>query len=122
MQAREVPGVPSYLNESRMRAPAIDDTPLYPFEKPSLRLPEHIVEAAARRAAAVLRVLRERNSPLDPVFLHETGCLLHERVRISECNVGLVRCRFRVHFVQQGSHPSALDLTPFSDGRSAPNV
>ncbi len=69
-----------------------------------------LIQTASSRAAAVLRVLRERDRPLDAIFLHLTRRLRRERPSIAKGRIRLVRGRFRVQLVEQLCHTLALEL------------
>lgn len=80
---------------------------------------EDLVQAAAGGAAAVLRVLGERNRTLDTVLLHPTCNLWRQRVDVSETGVVLMRGTLRTKFVEKGTHGSTLGFCVFEDGRAA---
>ncbi len=106
-----------------MSTPPVNHAPFYPVpEVACLALPIQLVQTASRRAAAVLRILREGDRALDAVRLHLPGRLVRERTRIAERDIALVGCRGRMQLVQNGSHTLALELRVMKDGGAAAYV
>jgi hypothetical protein len=126
-------GEQTHVNETLMYTPAVDNAPLdvplaldcfrrlLPFAVRPDDLPPHLVQAAARRRAAVLRVLRERDRPLHAVPSHLVKARLGQRLSVAEGDVSLVRRRFRRELVEKLDHAVALRPSPLEDGRAASN-
>ena len=91
-----------------MSAPPIYDTPFDLAQYPSLAFAIQLVQAAPSRAAAVLRVLRERNGPLNAVTLKLLRRVLRQRVRIPKGDIRFVGGCLRVQFIEKCSHAFAL--------------
>lgn len=78
-----------------------------------------LVQTASRRGTAVLRVLRERDRPSGAIALHLLETRLRQGFRITEHDVWLVRCRFRVELVEEGAHCCSLRTRPSEDRGTA---
>ena len=110
----------THLDEARMRPPAVNHAPLNALPKPARPpLPKQLIQAAPRRAAAILRVLRERHGPPHTIRAHLTRRLLRERACVPERDIRLVRRGGRVQLVEQRGHALALELRVAQDGRAA---
>ena len=105
-----------------MRPPPVNDTPLHIPRLTRLPASVQLVERAARRRAAVLRVLRERDRAPHAVRLHLRRRRVRERARVAERDVRLMRRRGGVELVEQRGHALALELRVAEDGRATPNV
>lgn len=105
-----------------MRAPAVDHAPLDVPQLARLASPVELVQAAPCRAAAVLRVLRERDCTLHTVRLHLLRGHVREGLRVPERDVVLVRCGRRMQLIQQLRHALALYVRVLEDGRAAAYV
>ena len=112
----------THIDETRMVSPPVNDTPFDVAHLARLAASVELVETAARRAAAVLRVLCERNRAFHTVRLHLPGRLVRERAGVPKRDIALVRRRGRMQFVEQRGHALALDLRVVQDGRAAANV
>lgn len=119
-------GSSTHVDEARVGAPPVNDTPLELLARLCRlalagldRLAPHLVEAAARRRARVLRVLGEGDGALDAVALHLLEARLGERVGVAERDVGLVRGRLGRELVEELGHAFALRARPLEDGRPA---
>ena len=113
----------TYLDEPRVRPPPVNHAPLDLVARFSrLPAPIELVEAAARRRAAVLRVLRERDRAADAVGLHLRGGRVREGARVAEGHVRLVRRGRGVELVEERGHALALELRVVQDGRAAADV
>ena len=105
-----------------MCAPAINHAPLDILQLARLAPPVELVQTATRCAAAVLRILRERDRTLHTVRLHLPRGHVRERLRVTERDVVLVRRGCRVQLVQELGHALSLDICILEDGRAAPYV
>lgn len=118
----------THVDKALVHAPPVDDTPL-DLVPPLLSLAlaqvdtllPHLVQTAAGRRAAVLRVLRERDRPLDAVALHLLEARLGQRVGVAEGDVCLVRCSLGRELVEKLGHPFALHSGPAENGRTTAN-
>ena len=104
--------VDAHLDKARMCTPAINDAPADTRKQPGFALSVNVIKTAARRATAVLRVLRKRNRALHAILLHPSRGLVRQRVCIAERDVALVGCRRRVELVEQRHQAFALRLRP----------
>lgn len=100
----------AYLDEAWVRPPTVDDAPLHAVQFTSLSAPVQLVQTASRGAAAVLRVLSERDRALHAVPPHLRGGLVRQRLRVSERDIALMRRRLGVQLVQQFAQPLALQF------------
>jgi hypothetical protein len=76
-----------------MCTPTINDAPINTREQTSSALSINIVKTAARRATAVLRVLRKRYRASYAILFHTSCGLIRQGTRIAECDVTFVgRC------------------------------
>lgn len=112
-----------------MHRPAINHTPLDRARRllltlePLPPLPQ-LIDAAARRAATVLRVLRERHRPASPtlseaIVQQSRVHLLRQRIRVAESDVGFVWRRLGGGLVEDLAHLGGLVFAPFADGTAA---
>lgn len=90
-----------------MCPPSVDHAPFYARE--FFLFSVDIIQTAARGTAAVLGILGERDGAFDAVFLHLARRLGCKGIGVTEGNICLVRCCFRVKFVQELDHPFALE-------------
>ena len=95
-----------------MCTPAIDDAPANSRKQTGSALSINIVKTAARRATAVLRVLRKRNRAPYAIFFHTSRSLICQGTRIAECNVAFVGRRCRMQLVEQRRHAFSLRFRP----------
>ena len=112
----------THLDEARMCAPSINNTPADTREKTGFALSVNVVKTAAGSTTAVLRVLCEGYRAFHAVLLETSRGLICQGMRVAECNVALVgRCCW-VEFVEQRRHSFTLKFGPASDRRTAANV
>ena len=113
----------TYVDESRMRWPPIEYTPInLPTPSPPFlpsRHPEQLIETTPRRRATILWVLRERDRPLHPICPHLVQARLSQRIRISKGDVCLVRRSRGVELIKEGAHGFSLNPSPAENGGSA---
>ena len=112
----------AHLDKARMCTPAINDAPTDTRKQPGFALSVNVIKTAARRATAVLGVLRKRYRALHAILLHPSRGLVRQRVCVAERDVALVGCRRRVELVEQRHQAFPLGLRPAQDGRAAANL
>ena len=112
----------TYLDETWVRAPAINHAPLDILQLARLAPPVELVQTAPRCAATVLWILRERDRTLHTVRLHLPRGHVRERLRVTERDVVLVRRGCRVQLVQELRHALTLKICILENGRAAPYV
>ena len=100
------------LEKARMCTPAINDAPANTRKQPGFALSVNVIKTAARRATAVLRVLRKRYRAPHAILLHPSRGLVCQRVCVAERDVALVGCRRRVELVEQRHQALPLRLRP----------
>ena len=86
-------GGQTHLDETGVCAPSVNDAPVDAREKSGLAFPVDVVKTAARRATAILGVLRKGYRAFHAVLLHAPCGLLRERTCVAERDVALVRRR-----------------------------
>ena len=95
-----------------MCTPTIDDTPINTRKQPSFGLSINIIKTAARRATAVLRVLRKRYRASYAILFHTSRSLFCQGIRIAKCDIAFVgRCCW-MQLVKQRHHAFALSFRP----------
>ncbi len=112
----------THLNETAMCAPSVNDTPVDAREKPGPAFSVDVVETAARRAAAILGVLRKGYRAFYAVLLHAPCGLFCERSCVAKRDIALVRRCGWMELVEQCCHALPLKFRPAQNRGAAANL